>query len=410
MATTDIKVRKSRLILLLGGLAALGPLSIDMYLPSFPAVQNDLQTSAAAVSATVATFFVGLCLGQMIYGPLSDKIGRRKPLLLGLAIYLTASLGCMLATSIEALLVLRFLQALGACSGMVVGRAMIRDLFPPEETARVLSMVILTMGVAPILAPLLGQMVADLAGWRGNFAFMALFALGLGMAVLRVLRQDATLVRPAAAPLWQRFASVLQDRTFVAYALSGTLIQGGLYAYITGSSSLFMEDLGLSPKAFSILFGVNASGLILASQLNNWLLRRYSYQRVLEGSLRVAAPAAVVLAGMGLTHSGGLAITVPLFIFIASLGLVFPNSTAGALAGQGHQAGTASAVLGVVQYGGAALASAAVGALHHFTSAPLQVTMGLCGVLSLLAFSQLIGGSDGPGRPTYSPALAACSR
>lgn len=398
MEREDIRFRKSSLIMLLGGLAALGPLSIDMYLPSFPAVQLDLHTTAALVSSTVATFFIGLCLGQMIYGPLSDKIGRKKPLLLGLAIYLVASLGCMLATSIEALLVLRFFQALGACSGMVIGRAMIRDLFPPEETARVLSLVILTMGVAPILAPLMGQMVADMAGWRGIFAFMVLFAAGLWVAILRVLPQETVATSGSTSPLMQRFASVFRDRGFVAYALSGTLIQAGLYAYITGSSSLFIDDLGLSPKVFSILFGLNASGLILASQLNTYLLRTYSYRTVLEGSLKVAAGAAIVLALMGLSHRGGLAVMLPLFVFIASLGLVFPNSTAGALAGQGHQAGTASAVLGVVQYGGAALASAAVGAMHHFTNAPLQVTMGLCGVLSLLVFRQLLG--------TPAPSLA----
>lgn len=381
------------LILLMGALAALGPLSIDMYLPSFPDLQRDLAASAGMVSATLATFFAGLCLGQVIYGPMSDRIGRKRPLLLGLAIYFTASVGCALAGSIQTLIVLRLFQALGACAGMVVCRAMIRDLFEPTEAARVFSLVMLTMGVAPILAPLMGQLLADITGWRGIFAAMAIFSLGVSVAVQKIVPDDVP-AAPPSSPLWSRFKSVFGDRNFVAYALSGTLIQAGLYAYITGSPTLFIGDLGMSSKAFSVLFGVNASGLILASQLNSWLLHRYSYQQILERALQVAAVAALAMAAMGWTGQGGLVVIAPLFVFIGSLGLVFPNSTAGALADQGHQAGTASAVLGVIQYGGAAVASGLVGALHAWTVAPLQTTIGLCGVLSLLAFNTLMARSD----------------
>ena len=403
MVYPEKSMNKASLILLLGALAALGPLSIDMYLPSFPDVERDLQTNSSMVSATLATFFAGLCLGQMIYGPMSDSIGRKRPLLIGVAIYMASSIGCLFATSIETLLLLRFFQALGACAGMVVGRAMIRDLFDPTETAKVFSLVILTMGVAPILAPIMGQFIADFAGWRGIFAFMVAFSALVCLAVFRLLPQDrADSLKPSQGPLWRRFVSVLGDRNFVAFALSGTLIQGGLYAYITGSPTLFMEDLHLSSKAFSIFFGANASGLIMASQLNSWLLKRHSYQAVLERCLQIAACAAIVLAVMGLGNFGGLLIAVPLFVFIASLGLVFPNSTAGALADQGHQAGTASAVLGVIQYGGAALASATVGLLHHFTHAPLQLTMGACGVLSLLVFRWLVGSQQDSTQPAIA--------
>ncbi len=403
MVYPEKSMNKGSLILLLGALAALGPLSIDMYLPSFPDVERDLQTNSSMVGATLATFFAGLCLGQVIYGPMSDKIGRKRPLMLGVGIYLIASIGCLFATNIEALMALRFLQALGACAGMVVGRAMIRDLFDPTETARVFSLVILTMGVAPILAPILGQFIADFAGWRGIFGFMVLFSCLVGAAVFRLLPAD----RPEQNqenrdPLWKKFGVVLQDRNFVAFALSGTFIQGGLYAYITGSPTLFMDDLHLSSKAFSILFGVNASGLILASQLNTWLLRRHSYQAVLQRSLQVAAVAAILLALMGLGDVGGRWVAVPLFVFISSLGLVFPNSTAGALAEQGRQAGTASAVLGVIQYGGAAVASGTVGLLHHFTHAPLQLTMGACGVLSIVVFHWLVASPATAGRPAIA--------
>lgn len=400
MVFAEKSINKTSLILLLGALAAIGPLSIDMYLPSFPEVQRELATTSRMVGATLATFFAGLCLGQMIYGPMSDSVGRKRPLVLGIAIYMLSSVGCLLAGSIEVLMVLRFFQALGACAGMVVGRAMVRDLFEPAEMARVFSLVILTMGVAPVLAPILGQFIADFAGWRGIFGFMVLFSASVAVAIVRLLPQDEPIrEKPPQSGLGRRFASVLQDRNFVAFALSGTLIQGGLFAYITGSPALFMEDFHLSSKAFSVLFGVNATGLILSSQLNSWLLKRHSYQTVLARSLQVAASAGLLLAIMGVGKIGGLLITLPLFVFIASLGLIFPNSTAGAMAFQGHQAGTASAVLGVIQYGGAALASATVGLLGQVSYAPLQLTVGACGVFSLLAFRWLVDSPEKPVQP-----------
>lgn len=380
-------ISKGHLVLLLGSLAAIGPLSIDMYLPAFPDVERDLQTSGPMVGATLAVFFVGLCIGQLFYGPASDRLGRRKPLLFGLAVYLAASFGCFFATSITTLFLLRLLQALGACAGMVIGRAMVRDLFEPSEAAKVFSLVILAMGIAPILAPILGQGLTEIAGWRSIFAFMACFGSLAWLAVLKMMPTEAT-ARPTTdkVPLSQRFRAILSDRQFLAFALSGTLIQGGLYAYLTGSPSLFIDKVGLSPQAFSLLFGLNASGFILASQINSRLLRRYPYQHILHRSLQVAALVAVVLAAMGLTGVGGWTVSIPIFIFISSLGLIFPNSTAGALANQGHQAGSASALLGVIQYGGAAIASGVVVLLSHVTSAPLQVTIGLCGVLSIVAF------------------------
>jgi DHA1 family bicyclomycin/chloramphenicol resistance-like MFS transporter len=383
------------IILLLGALAALGPLSIDMYLPAFPAIGAELGVDSQRLSVTVASFFVGLCLGQLVYGPLSDRLGRKRPLLLGIAIYGAASLGCMLCQSLEMLTWLRFLQAFGACSGVVIGRALIRDLFAPHETSRIFSMVMVTMGVSPILAPVAGQLMADFTGWRGIFGIMTGFAGLVWLAVLVGLPE----VRPAAVSglsLPRRAASILSNRTFLAYTLSGTIVQGGLYAYVSGSAALFMTGLGLSPKAFSLLFGLNAAGLIFSSHWNTRLLQRYSYRQILARSLQVAAVAGLVLAGMGKT----LLVVGPLFVFIACLGMVFPNSVAGALAEQGHQAGTASALLGSLQYGGAALASAAVGALGAYSQTPMQLTMCICGLLSLAVFGWLVPRQETFHRPT----------
>ena len=321
---------------------------------------------------------------------LRSRVGRKNPLLFGVAVYLFASLGCTMVNDIYLLLVLRFFQALGACSGMVVGRAMIRDLFPPHETSKVFSLVMLTMGVSPILAPLLGQVIADLAGWRGNFAFMTLFAVSVWVAVL--LRVPASAGSSGASGsedgLAARFVSVFRDRNFVVYALSGTLIQGGLYAYVSGSAELFMGHLGLTPKAYSLLFGVNAAGLIFASQANARLLDRYDYPFLLSKAIQVGAVAALAMA-VTASLPVGLWVILPLFVFMACQGLIFPNSAAGALAEQGHQAGTASAVLGCMQYGGAALASGLVSVLHHWTEAPMLTAIGLCGVMGWLALQRL---------------------
>ncbi len=391
MPSTEPTTRRC-LILLLGALAALGPLSIDMYLPSFQAIERELRTTPAMVSGTMASYFVGLCLGQLFYGPWSDRVGRKVPLLVGISIYLLASLGCALSNSVEMLIALRFVQAYGACSGMVVGRAVVRDLFPPQETSKVFSLVMLTMGVSPIVAPLLGQLLAEIGGWRGNFAFMVLFAASVWLAVLRLLPWDAPRkTLPSGAPLWRRFQGVAQDKNFLAYALSGTLIQGGAYCYVSGSASLFMGSLGLSPKAFSMLFGLNASALIFSAQWNARLLDQHGYRTLLARSIYLGTAAGAVMVAMGLGHWGGLGVVFPLFVFMGCQGFIFPNSAAGALAEQGHQAGTASALLGFMQYGGAAPAAGGVGLLHRWTDAPMQVGIGACATASLVVFSATIG-------------------
>lgn len=389
------ELSKFHLILTLGALAALGPLSIDMYLPAFPAIAEDLHTSSGPLGATLATFFVGLCVGQLIYGPISDKVGRRSPLLFGLTLYTIASIGCSLVTNVETLLVLRFLQALGSCSGMVVGRALIRDLFEPTETARVFSMIMLTMGIAPVLAPMVGQWLTASFGWQSIFHTTAAFAGLVGIAVFRLIPD----LRPEKVAPWKLsiFTELLTHRSFLGFALSGTFIQAGLFAYITGSPALFIERLGFTPAQFSMLFGVNALGLIAASQLNNWLLNRSSYKNVLKQVLKVSFGAAGLLLLTALLRvQEPFLVVAPLFVFVASLGLVSPNSTAGALAEQGHRAGSASAVLGTIQYGGAAVASGMVGWLHGHTPAALEWTIACCAILSCLVFGLILSSDDSP--------------
>lgn len=384
---TDIWKDKRRLyvIFTIAALASLGPLSIDTYLPAFPLVQQDLGASSGAVAATLATFFTGLCLGQFIYGPISDRIGRRTPLLAGLAVYVLASIGCAFAPNIETLLVLRFVQALGSCAGMVVGRALIRDLFTPQETAQVFSLVMLCMGLAPVLAPLIGQVISSSIGWRAIFGLCALFALVVMKATALVVPPAKPgSLKPPSGRFWQTIRELLQHRGFMGYALAGALIQAGLFAYITGSPNFFMEHLGFTSQQYTLFFAMNAIGLIGASQLNNWLLRTRSYAEVLHLVIPVSTAAAVLLASR---IEVGLPVWVNivcLFVFVASLGLVFPNSTAGALAEQSERAGSASALLGLIQYGGAALASAVVGKLHSLTDHSMELVILACALSSIL--------------------------
>ena len=389
---TDIWNDKRRLyvIFTIAALASLGPLSIDTYLPAFPLVQQDLGASSGAVAATLATFFTGLCLGQFIYGPISDRIGRRTPLLAGLAVYILASIGCAFAPNIETLLVLRFVQALGSCAGMVVGRALIRDLFTPQETAQVFSLVMLCMGLAPVLAPLIGQVISANIGWRAIFALCAVFAAVVMKAASAVVPATQKTTPHIGGRFLRTLRELLQHRGFLGYALTGALIQAGLFAYITGSPNFFMEHLGFTSRQYTMFFAMNAIGLIGASQLNTWLLRTRSYAKVLHLVIPISAGAAVLLASRMEVGLPTWVSIVCLFVFVASLGLVFPNSTAGALAEQSERAGSASALLGLIQYGGAALASAVVGKLHSLTNHSMELVILGCALSSVLVLKTLL--------------------
>ena len=256
-----------RRILLLGAIIALAPMSIDLYLPALPTLQQALGGTAAQGQLTLSVYFLGLAMGQLIYGPVSDRIGRRKPLYFGLALYALAALGCTLATDINSLIALRFLQALGGCAGMVIVRAVVRDLYTPQDMARVLSMLLLVMGVAPILAPLIGSWVFVAFGWQAVFG--VLVAYGLACLIMAAKYLPETLSRPGEALEFMRvlkgYGRLLRHRRFMGYALSGGIAQASLFAYIAVSSFVFIDFYALSPTQYGLLFGVNAFGLIRRS-------------------------------------------------------------------------------------------------------------------------------------------------
>jgi DHA1 family bicyclomycin/chloramphenicol resistance-like MFS transporter len=381
-------------LLVLGSIVAIGPLSIDMYLPALPDLQRHFGTTTASVQLTLASFFVGLAAGQLFYGPLADRFGRKPPLMAGLALFCIASLACAMATSVDALIVLRLLQALGGCAGTVITRAIVRDRSSPEELARTLSRLVLVMGAAPMLAPLAGSAVLQFGNWRLIFVVLALFGAMAAYFAWRVLpethapqrRLRSLTVRSAALG----YGQLMRHRKFLGYALSGGIAQGGMFAYISSGAFVFITGYGLTPTQFSILFAVNASGLIAASQFNAMVLRRRPAQQVLLMAMRTYFGAAFVMLVSAATGIGGmLGIAIPLWVCLASLGFTFPNSIAAAMAPFGDRAGSASALMGTLQFAVAGLASYAVGRLPAGATA-MAAVIAVCGALSNLVLRSVV--------------------
>lgn len=368
-----------RLILILGALAAFGPMSIDMYLPSLPEIGARLHASSGQVQFTLAIFFVGLAVGQLIYGPLSDRFGRKPLLYVGIGLYSLASLGCALAPNIEALTALRLLQALGGCAGVVLSRAVVRDLFDHQGAARMFSALLLVMGVAPILAPLLGGWVLTHGGWRAIFAVLAVFGVLCLLGVARVLPE--TRARHNIQPLrlgraLRTYGDLFRDRHYLGHAIATASAMAGMFTYITGSPFVFIQLYGVPAKDFGWLFGLNALGLISLSQINARLISRWPPARLLRWGLRAQALAGALLLALAWIGTRHLALLmVPLFVFVASIGVISPNGTAGALQFEGHRAGSASALMGGCQFGLAFLCSSLLGLIHDGTARPMALIM-----------------------------------
>lgn len=383
-----------RLLLILGAIVAIAPLSIDMYLPSLPTLQAHFSVEAADVQLTLSTFFIGLAIGQVFYGPVSDRIGRLGPLYFGLAVFVLASFACMLAPSVEALTVARLFQALGGCAAIVVTRAIVRDRFEPQEMAQALSMLLMIMGVAPILAPVLGAQLLVYFGWQSIFAVLVVFGLLCILATYLGLEETWT---PPAQPLRAAdvlgiYGRLLGHRRFMGYALAGSTAQAGMFAYIATSAFVFIEVYDIAPSNFGWIFGLNAAGLITASQVNARLLRRFRSERVLRAALAANTSFSALMVLLVATGTGGMwGMAVPLFGAISSLGFSFPNSTAAAMAPFGDRAGMAAALLGTLQFTIAALVSSLVGYLHDGTALPLAAVMFACGGVAYLLLRTLAG-------------------
>jgi DHA1 family bicyclomycin/chloramphenicol resistance-like MFS transporter len=388
--------RSMRLMLILGALGALAPLSIDMYLPALPALGRAFGANPSQIQLTLSAFLLGLALGQMIAGPLSDALGRRRPLLAGLVAYAVASLLCVIAPSVGALVALRFVQGAAGAAGIVIASAVVRDLHSGVAAARFFSLLMLVSGLAPILAPIVGGQLLRFTSWRGVFITLAVLgtllllaaATGLGETLPAESRQSG-----GVRATLRTFRRLLADRAFVGYALASGLAFAAMFAYISGSPFVLQGIYGVSPQRFSVLFGMNALGLIAASQVNGWLVGRVAPRQLLTGGLMATASggtallAVVAIGGIGL-----VGVLLALFVVVASLGFVRPNATMLALAGHPRSAGSASALLGVLQFAIGAVAAPLVGVGGGMSALPMAIVIAACSVCALAALVLLARG------------------
>ena len=385
------KRERSLLILILGLLSALGPFSIDMYLPGFPAIAADLQTTVDNVAYSLSSFFIGICAGQLIIGPLLDRFGRKKPLYAGLVIYIAASLGCAMSNSVEMLISFRFLQALGGCVGMVAPGAIVRDKFPISENAKIFSLLILILGVSPIIAPTVGSFLISAFGWHAVFIVLAIISVLLLTAVIFLLPEskqpDSSMsLRPKL--ILKGYLFVLKQPQFFTYAIAGAIAAAGLFAYLAGSPFVFMEIYKVTEQQYGLIFGLVAAGLITSSQLNNVLLKKYTSAQIIRTVLLVQTIVGLLLCmGSYLNWLNLYSAIFLMFLFLSCQGFSFPNSAALSLAPFTKEAGSASALMGAMQMGFGALASALVGLISNGTTLPMTGVMAGCALTGLIILS-----------------------
>lgn len=378
------------IILLLGLLTAIGPFSIDMYLPAFPAIAKSLNTNVSQITLSLSSFFIGISAGQLLYGPLLERFGRKPPLYAGLCLYFVASVGCAFAQSVHILIGLRLLQGIGGCAGMVAARAMVRDLFDVKQNAKVFSMLMLVVSVSPIVAPTLGGYVTAAFGWRYVFAvliFVALLILAGTYFFLPESKKPNPDFSLKPAPILKNFRTILKHPQFITYALTGAISYAGLYAYIGGAPYVFMELFKVTEAQFGWIFAFIAAGLIGSSQLNNIALKEYSSEQIVKIASFCQSLIGITFVVITLLGALSLFITVLLvFLFLCCQGFIFPNATALALAPLGNNAGNASALIGAIQMTIGASASAIIGVLENDTVLPMSGVMMCCAVTAFIVF------------------------
>lgn len=366
--------RYVHLVLLLGVLTAIGPLTVDTYLPALPALSKELHASDASAQLTMTGLMFGLGLGQLIIGPLSDSVGRRRPLIIGLLAHALMSLLCAVSPSIEMLIIARTVQGLAGAAVAVVAMAIVRDLFAGIKAAQLLSRLVLVTGVSPILAPSIGSALLALTDWQGIFVVLAAFALASMVVAIIALPETLPPLRrtPAEPVRWlQSYAVLFRDRNYLIMVSVAALMFAALIAYVGGSPFVLQEIYGLSPSTFGIVFAVNAVGLIVFAQLNPMLAKRFGPERVLVGAVVVGVLAAVGMVATAVLGLGLAGFIASIWLLLAACGVASPNAAAIALSRHGEAAGTASALLGSAQFLLGGVTTPLVGALNNGTAAPL---------------------------------------
>jgi len=391
--TSPIQTKRLTLILILGSLAALGPLSIDMYLPAFPDMSRSFGASASSIQLSLTACMLGMALGQIIVGPLSDVRGRKRPLLLALSAYLLASLACAFAPTIEVLIALRFVQGAAGASGIVISRAIVRDLFEGPELTKFFAALSLVNGTAPILAPIIGGQILRFGDWRIVFYLLAILSTLMLIAVAFRLPETLPVHHRVEGNLkttFGTFGRLLSDRTFIGYAFAQAFAMGAMFAYISGSPFVLQNIYGASPQQFSFLFGLNGIGIILAAQTAGRLAGRVDSEKMMQIALTVVAAAGICLF-LALTLSDSLILVmIPLFFVVSSVGMISTLGFTLAMQNYGSTAGSASALLGLLPMLVGSLVSPLVGVMGEESALPMGLIIMTLDCLALLIYTLLI--------------------
>lgn len=383
------QLNKTFLIILLGILAAIGPFTIDMYLPGFKQIAADFGANEKQVAFTLTSYFFGIAVGQLVYGPLVDKYGRKKPLLAGLGIYIIAALGCALSDSIESLIAMRLLQALGGCVGMVASNSIISDVYEHDKRARAFSLIMLVMGVAPVIAPTIGSLFLEAGSWRFIFFFLAAFSAFVSVLIIVFLPETNRFMHSRklkVAAIVKEYVTILKNPTFLFYTLAGSLSMAILFAYITSASFVFQTYYGLEKDVFAIIFALNAGGLILGNVLNGMLVGKFNYIKIAKVSAVMISIVSFVVMLLFMTNPmlPFQAAVVGLIAILLLINFINPNATAASLVPFAATAGAASALGGAIRMGVGAVVAAAIGIFQGETVLTMFVVMFMLAFLVMI--------------------------
>jgi DHA1 family bicyclomycin/chloramphenicol resistance-like MFS transporter len=385
---TSEKTGSKLVLIILGALITISPFSIDMYLPAFSKIAADFGTTTGKVALSLSSYFVGMAIGQILYGPLLDRYGRKRPLYYGLFIYIVASIGCAFSGSVEVLVALRFLQALGASVAWVSSMAMVRDFWPVEESAKIFSLLILILGVSPLLAPLAGSFIVDAWDWPWVFYSLCIIVLLITAATFFFLPQrykpdPAVTLKPG--PILKTFYEILKNRQFLTYTLAGAFAFANMFIYLAGSPAIFMERFGISPRGYSGIFALLAIGFISSNQVNILLLKKYKSEDIFRIALFSLVLINLIFLLGAMNNLYGMVSAIVIFFFsLSCLGLIYPNSSALALSPFDRNLGSASALIGCMQIGTAGLISAGVSLFKKVDIVPVAIMMTIVSCLALL--------------------------
>lgn len=391
MKALPVAERPSNLfiICLLGAMSVISPFAIDMYLPAYGIIAKEFAVPSGVIALTLSSYFIGMAVGQVFYGPLLDRFGRKKPLVCGLGLFVLASVFCAFAPTIQALIALRFLQAIGGCVAGVASLAMVRDVFPVNEGARILSRLFLFISVSPLLAPTVGGAITLAFGWKAVFVMMALIVVAIVALIwfqLPETHQPDADISLKPGPILREYLAILRHPRFATYAVSGAFSFAGLFTYVAGSPIIFMEGFHLSAQAYSAVFGLLAMGFIGGSQLNAWLLKRYDSETIFSRMLAMqAATGCVFMLGVAAGWYGLGGTLALFFIFLSCTGLTYPNAAAIAIAPFSKNAGSASALLGFLQLGTGAVISTGISLSDSRDSFPIIAILGITSLLGYAA-------------------------